>query len=91
MWDVLRKSNVPDCFGSTRSLRECVSFRSGLLTLAGWCLVTIGCPGVNAADPPQVRVEQDVEARMRDDVILRTDVHRPADDGRYPVLVTRTP
>jgi putative CocE/NonD family hydrolase len=91
MLDVHRHSNVPNCSGSTRPLHDCASFRAGLLTLAGWCLVAIGCPVVNAADPPQIRVEQDVEARMRDGVILRADVHRPADDGCYPVLVTRTP
>jgi len=65
--------------------------RFGLLALAGWCFVAIGCPAANAADPPQIRVEQDVAARMRDGVILRADVHRPAADGLYPVLVRRTP
>ena len=28
---------------------------------------------------------------MRDGVVLRADVHRPAGDGRFPVLVYRTP
>lgn len=38
-----------------------------------------------------VRVGKNVEARMRDGVILRADVYRPAADGTYPVLLQRTP
>ena len=41
-----------------------------------------------AAEP---RVDRDVAVPMRDGVILRADVYRPARDGRYPVLVFRTP
>ncbi len=43
------------------------------------------------AIPPTVVVEKNVEARMRDGVILRADVYRPDDAGRYPVLLQRTP
>ena len=39
----------------------------------------------------EVRIERDVEARMRDGVILRADVARPRARGRFPVLLTRTP
>ncbi|MEI4896536.1 CocE/NonD family hydrolase, partial [Klebsiella pneumoniae] len=28
---------------------------------------------------------------MRDETLLRSDVYRPAAEGRYPVLVVRTP
>ena len=38
-----------------------------------------------------VRVEKNVEARMRDGVVLRADVYRPAAAGTYPVLLQRTP
>jgi putative CocE/NonD family hydrolase len=38
-----------------------------------------------------VLVEKNVECRTRDGVVLRADVYRPAGDGRYPVLVLRTP
>ena len=41
-----------------------------------------------AADP---FVETDVAAQMRDGVVLRADVARPARQGRFPVLVYRTP
>jgi uncharacterized protein len=38
-----------------------------------------------------VLVQHDVEARMRDGVVLRANVYRPAGDGRYPVLLSRQP
>ncbi|WP_413768834.1 CocE/NonD family hydrolase [Rhodococcus pyridinivorans] len=38
----------------------------------------------------QVVIERDIEVPMRDGVILRADVYRPA-DGRWPVLLKRTP
>lgn len=37
-----------------------------------------------------VVVEHDVAVPMRDGVVLRADVYRPVDDGRYPVLLGRT-
>ena len=39
----------------------------------------------------KVRVERNVEAKMRDGVVLRADVARPDADGKFPVLVQRTP
>jgi putative CocE/NonD family hydrolase len=36
-------------------------------------------------------VEFDVPARMRDGTILRANVYRPAGDGSWPVLLSRTP
>lgn len=38
-----------------------------------------------------VIVERDVEARMRDGVVLRADIARPRARGRFPALLTRTP
>jgi putative CocE/NonD family hydrolase len=35
--------------------------------------------------------EKNVEVPMRDGVVLRADVRRPAADGKYPVLIFRTP
>lgn len=37
------------------------------------------------------RVETDVAVAMRDGVVLRADVYRPAAGGPFPVLVLRTP
>jgi putative CocE/NonD family hydrolase len=41
--------------------------------------------------PASAQVEFDVPARMRDGVVLRADVYRPAGDGPWPTLVVRTP
>jgi uncharacterized protein len=38
-----------------------------------------------------VRLERDQPARMTDGAILRADIYRPSEDGRYPVLLLRTP
>jgi len=39
----------------------------------------------------EVRVERDVECRMRDGTVLRADVYRPAAGGDRPVLLQRSP
>jgi putative CocE/NonD family hydrolase len=44
-----------------------------------------------AAESYPVTVEQSVKAKMRDGVTLRADVYRPHTDGRFPVLLQRTP
>ena len=36
-------------------------------------------------------VDFDVPARMRDGVVLRADIYRPAGEGSWPTLVVRTP
>jgi hypothetical protein len=43
--------------------------------------------------PPRndIRIENRVPVPMRDGVILYADVYRPVDEGRYPVIVSRTP
>jgi hypothetical protein len=43
------------------------------------------------ATPPKVVVQRDVAVTMRDGVVLRANVFRPAQGGPYPVLVMRTP
>src|SRR5581483_9309568 len=46
--------------------------------------------GVNAI-AGSVRLDRNVEARMRDGTVLRADLYRPASGGRHPVLLQRTP
>ncbi|MCP5111925.1 MAG: CocE/NonD family hydrolase [bacterium] len=43
--------------------------------------------------PPRndIRIENRVAVPMRDGVVLYADVYRPAADGKYPVIVSRTP
>jgi uncharacterized protein len=38
-----------------------------------------------------VTVERGVTAKMRDGVVLRADIYRPKAEGRFPVLLERTP
>src|SRR5688500_14595098 len=38
-----------------------------------------------------IRVERNVAVPMRDGAVLRADVFRPEPEGRYPVLLCRTP
>lgn len=40
---------------------------------------------------PNIQVELDVPARMRDGTVLRSNVYRPATGGPWPTLLTRTP
>jgi len=44
-----------------------------------------------AAESYQIVYEKDVAVKMRDGVILRADVYRPKGDGKFPVLLERTP
>lgn len=46
-----------------------------------------------AARPPgnHIQVENRVPIPMRDGAILKADIYRPAGEGKYPVLVSRTP
>jgi len=43
------------------------------------------------ADKYEVTVERNVAAKMRDGVTLRADIYRPKGDGKFPVLLVRTP
>lgn len=45
----------------------------------------------SSAGAAEMRVDRDVAVPMRDGVVLRADVYRPAGDGKFPVLVFRTP
>jgi len=52
----------------------------------------IGVPALAAAaENHEVTVERNVAAKMRDGVTLRADVYRPKAEGKYPVLLVRTP
>lgn len=44
-----------------------------------------------AAENYPVKIERGVSVKMRDGVILRGDVFRPDADGKFPVLLERTP
>jgi putative CocE/NonD family hydrolase len=44
-----------------------------------------------AADQYAVTYERNVEVKMRDGVTLKADIFRPQADGKFPVLLQRTP
>ena len=62
-------------------------FRQSTLLL----LVALFISPLLAAESFAVKVERDVPARMRDGVTLRADIYRPDADGKFPVLLRRTP
>jgi|SRR5271157_121763 len=39
----------------------------------------------------EIRFERDVEVTMRDGVVLHADIYRPKAEGKFPVLLLRTP
>jgi len=51
----------------------------------------LGQPAAAVQTPAGVTVEKNVAMKTRDGVTLRADIYRPAADGKYPVLLTRTP
>src|SRR5438874_5039440 len=48
-------------------------------------------PSLAAEEKYEVTVERGVAAKMRDGVTLRADIYRPKADGKFPVLLVRTP
>src|SRR5882724_13068480 len=46
---------------------------------------------LQAAEPYAVTIERGAIAKMRDGVQLRADIYRPKTEGKFPVLLQRTP
>jgi putative CocE/NonD family hydrolase len=70
--------------------------REILLLKKTFCLIFIAVVLLDidtalAQSTPQVVVERGVAMKTRDGVTLRADIYRPAVEGSYPVLLTRTP
>ena len=54
-----------------------------------WILLTaIGACG---ADRYELKIDRGVTVKMRDGITLRADIYRPKADGKFPVLLQRTP
>ena len=62
-----------------------------LLACCCGALTVFAPAGVSAADRYEVIIERDVRAKMRDGITLQADLCRPKADGKFPVLLTRTP
>src|SRR5712691_10973151 len=74
------RGKVADCL-----VRVCVAFV--LMAVGATVFVPLGL----AAEKYEVVVERNVAAKMRDGVTLRADIYRPKAEGKYPVLLVRTP
>ena len=60
------------------------------IRLFGW-LLTLSCAFAQNPSSREPVLEKDVAIPMRDGVLLRADILRPNNQGRFPVLVYRTP
>ncbi len=54
-------------------------------------LIPLATAFMQAATNNDVTVEHGVKVTMRDGVVLRADIYRPKEEGRFPVLLQRTP
>ncbi len=54
-------------------------------------IFVFGGTSLAAAEKYEVTAERNVPAKMRDGVTLRADIYRPKADGKFPVLLVRTP
>lgn len=66
------------------------SVAAALFALAGFSPAGWAAPPGPPPGPCAVSVEKNVAARMRDGVVLRADVYRPAATGPVPVILMRT-
>src|SRR5579864_3020088 len=67
----------------------CLLRRNALIV--GFLFTTIIVPLAVAAESYAIVIETGVEARMRDGTVLRADIYRPKTEGKFPVLLERTP
>ena len=59
---------------------------TAFLLISTWTVLSAA-----AADLFEVIEEQNVPAKMRDGAVLRADIYRPRAEGKFPVLLVRTP
>jgi putative CocE/NonD family hydrolase len=69
------------------------TFRLASVCFALWILsiLTFAQSAVPATESYPVQVQTNVRVRMRDGVSLVCDIYRPKAEGRFPVLLIRTP
>src|SRR6266581_9038999 len=73
-------------------MRTLVSlFCCAAAALAGWAAQAIVALSLSGAPIGQEVVQKNVAVKMRDATVLRADILLPSAEGRFPVLVYRTP
>lgn len=65
--------------------------RNRLLCSTVWLVILLVPNLSRAAEPYAVTYERGAAVKMRDGVILRADIYRPQAEGKFPVLLQRTP
>jgi putative CocE/NonD family hydrolase len=75
------------------SFRWCLPIGAGVLSVAAGIAQPSSVVKFPPPRPPSndIRIENRVPIPMRDGVVLYADVYRPTREGKYPVLVSRTP
>src|SRR5260221_8853354 len=69
-----------------------VAMKLRLVFFVGLASVFVLTATITYADEAYpVTIERGVTAKMRDGVVLRADIYRPKADGKFPVLLQRTP
>jgi uncharacterized protein len=71
--------------------RERRSIAAGAAFAMVYALLATSAALAAAAENYGVIVERNVPAKMRDGVTLRADIYRPKAEGKFPVLLVRTP
>ena len=66
----------------------CLSRKNAVVLVASLLILSISAL---AAEPYSITTEMGVQAKMRDGTTLRANIYRPAADGKFPVLLERTP
>ena len=62
-----------------------------ILCLLAFAAMLLPCLSALGQTAPDIVVERGVAMKTRDGVTLRADIYRPAADGKFPVLLQRTP
>lgn len=76
-----------------KSTRAYIALFGVLLVLPAFVKMTIAQSAQPAASPTryEVTIQTGVQVKMRDGVSLVADIYRPKAQGKFPVLLTRTP
>ncbi len=77
---------------STQGTKRRASSKCGAASLVAACIwASMAVPAISAEDRYEVTIKRAVAAKMRDGVMLRADIYRPKAEGKFPVLLQRTP
>jgi putative CocE/NonD family hydrolase len=74
-----------------KTLRANFRFARRVVLLLAAFALRLGMQPALMAENLEITVSRNVEAKMRDGATLRADIYRPKAEGKYPVLLIRTP